>query len=1467
MVQPSTASAPDEPALRAASILVIDGNEEHQALSVKALGRRGFHVSAADSVKEGLQLARSEPCDVVILAHKVRGISGLDALKALSRQLMGVPIIFLVPEGSEDVALRARELGASGCLVKTAGYHDLLTAEVEDQLSKVSVRMRLQRQQRALEETEARYREVVETGTAPILVVDPHDNIVASNAAMSALAGYSESELAHVRLNDFLPEWGDNVAARSLGAVPENAGGEVEFRLRRKDGVELAVELTTRAVHGKGGTEGIELLVRDVTERKRTENQLQNLYGWLEALYEATDDAVLLSDRDLRVIRWNTQAVQLFKVDPNAMPQRPIEEWMRALAARAEDSESILRSLIDFRSDPEALADGPLELVSPERRVYWRQSLPVRNPEGAVIGRLWTFGDITDRVLAAEGLRRRDAIMDAIRFSAEQFLKMGRWEEAIQAMLPRLGEAAGVSRVWIFQNLRREDGVLLTRSAYEWAAPGISSQVDPPDRPPRPYGERGFERWEEILGRGEVLVGHARDFPASERKSLEAQQIRSIAVAPIHVGSEWWGSIGLDQCDAEREWSSPEVDALKTAAGTLSSAIMRSEASETLRAIVQSSPSAVVAVNLDGNLTLWNEAAVRMFGWRPEEVLGRPLATVPFEKKHEHLELRMRATRGESISDVETRRIRKDGSSIDVRISVAPIFDDAGRVTGTMGVLTDITEKKRAEKVQGAVYRISEAANSAESLERLYSEIHRIVGELMPANNFYIALHDSTTDTLNFAYFVDEQEEPPPPQKLRQGLTEYVLRTGKPLLASPEVFGDLLRRREVVLVGPYSIDWLGVPLIAGDKSIGVLVVQSYTEGVRYSEEDKEILVYVSTQVGMAIERKRAEAALRESEARYRRIAENAEDVIYRYRLAPTRSVEFVSPVVTKVVGYSPEEHYADPDLGFRIVHPEDRSVFEAALRSPQVLRRPMTLRWIRKDGTVVWTEQRNVPILDEKGNLVAIEGIARDITERRRAEQALLESEERYRLLFEYNPQPMLVYDFESLKFLAVNEAAIQHYGYSKEEFLSMTIKDIRPPEDLPALLKLLGNLRPGMQLSGVWRHRKKDGTIIDVDIVSHDVKFGERPSRLVLVNDVTARRRAEEELARSERKFRTLFESAADGIVLIDRHAGILDVNPAGEKMIGASRASLVGKNMGDIIPANALESARDYLRSVHRGKDRKEPFPIEGRTLDGRQRYLEVRSKAVKEEGGEPYVEMILRDVTEQREMQRRLVESERLASIGHMAGYVAHEINNPLANISLLVASAERKTKDADLLEKLDKINAQRRHAASIIADILSFSKQREIQVVESNVKAVIEASMEQVVPYRKESVALIAKLGDHAVTAVIDPLQMQEVFVNLLKNAFEATSSGSVTIELEERHDAVVARVTDTGAGIPAEVSEHLFQPFFTTKQKSGGTGLGLALCRNVVSAHGGEIHVSSEPNRGTAFTVIIPRKQPAKTATP
>lgn len=1479
----------------AASILVVDGNEEHQALSVATLGRRGYRVSVADSAREGLHAALASRFDVIILAHKLRGGSGFDALPAFAERLPSVPTVFVVPEGQEDLASRALSRGASGCLVKTARYNELLPAAVDEQLAKVRAAAQLRQEHRALEESQARYRELVETSAAARFVLDREDRFAAVDDTMCALTGHPREKLLAARASDVLaPETG---SAESFTAwLHEGRGEPRKVRCVRMDGEAAFLEISPLASQDAASA-GPAFVVRDITSRVEAEEALAKMRERLATVVASAPVVMFATDRDGTITVAEGKALADLGLAPKDLLGRNFIEILTT--ERPEMKGNLPRVLEDGES-------GSREVVF-RGRVFETSYAPLRDDRGRIVGSIAVGTDVTERRQAEAALRRRDAILEATRHAAERLLRTPRWEEAIDSVLERLGEATGVSRVWIFGNSEREDGAVLTRELFEWDAAGVPSQIQQLSRPARPYADSGFARWEAVLGRGEVITGRIADFPESERSRLADQGVRALAVVPIFLGNRWWGSMGYDQCDREREWSLPETEALRAAANMLGSAIQRSlaeaslrerarqqlavasfsqkalaatsiedllreccqvaagtldaeysgilelapegdalvyrcgtgwdadaggrrilssdafshegfailtsgnttvtslgsqaqfgippvfrelgirsgmtallrvggrpygvlgvhskskpffseddvhflealantvatalerlraetarrEASEAVRAVIESSPAAIIGVDLEGQVTTWNRAAEQIFGWRREDVLGHPLPTIPPGKEPEHERLRAEALRSRASTTVETTRCRRDGRILDVQLSMAPIFDAQGKVAGTLGVLTDITERKRGERVRAALYKISEAVNTARGLDELYTEIHRIVAELMPAKNLYITLYDPVSNMLSFPYFVDEKEERPPPQKPGRGLTEYVLRTGKPLLALPDVFDGMVVRGEAESVGPPSVDWLGVPLEEGGTTFGVLAVQSYTQGVRYTVQDRELLEFVSDQIAFAIQRKRAE--------------------------------EFVR------------------------------------------------------------------------------------------------ESGERYRMLFDNNPQPMWVWDAETLRFLAVNQAAIRHYGYTREEFLSMTIKDIRPPEDVPRLLALAARLPSGVSESGTWRHRRKDGTVLDVDVVSHDIEFGGRHGRLVLASDITARRRAEAQLARSELRYRTLFESSTDGILLATLNGTILDVNPAAESIIGERRSSLVNRSIRVVAPPAVLAKLEGFLASIRRADTSPVHDGLELTMLDGQTKTLDMWARVVREPGLEDYVAVILNDVTDEKLMQRRLIESERLASIGSMAGYVAHEINNPLANIALLVAASRRKSKDAEVLDKLEKIDTQRRHAASIISDVLSFSKQREVQGVETDLREIIDEAAERVAASHSPSVRFFEE-WEGPVLVTVDPLQMGEVFANLLKNAFEATTEGSVTIRIQDRQDAVEVQVIDTGQGMSPETLERIFTPFFTTKQSEGGTGLGLSLCKSVMAAHGGDVQARSEPGKGSTFTVTIPRRR-------
>ncbi len=290
-----------------------------------------------------------------------------------------------------------------------------------------------------------------------------------------------------------------------------------------------------------------------------------------------------------------------------------------------------------------------------------------------------------------------------------------------------------------------------------------------------------------------------------------------------------------------------------------------------LQAILDSTEEGLLVVDAGGGIVRFNRRFAELFRLS-EETLSAGTATEAFASVLEQLrdpeaflaKIRELCSRPEDNSQdllhFKDRRVFE-------RTSRPRLVE--GAPAGRIWSFRDVSRRFRGENVRNAAYAISLAVHSAARLSDLFRSIHNAILALMPAENFYIALFDRECDTISFPYFVDPLEDPPPPATPGRGLTEYVLRTGEPLLASPEVFDALVARGEVEEVGPSSVDWLGVPLVSNGVTIGALVVQSYTAGIRYQPEDLHLLVFVSTQVALAIQRKVADDALRGREMRLR----------------------------------------------------------------------------------------------------------------------------------------------------------------------------------------------------------------------------------------------------------------------------------------------------------------------------------------------------------------------------------------------------------------------------------------------------------------------------------------------------------------------------------------------------------------------------------------------------------------------
>lgn len=288
----------------------------------------------------------------------------------------------------------------------------------------------------------------------------------------------------------------------------------------------------------------------------------------------------------------------------------------------------------------------------------------------------------------------------------------------------------------------------------------------------------------------------------------------------------------------------------------------------------------VCVVDIEGRFLSVSAASERVFGYRPDEMVGR----TAFELMHPDdrdtsMALIARINSGNPSQDHENRYIHKDGRIIHIMWSAQWLEAEQVRV----GVARDITRRKRAEAMQAALYTISEEAHSAGDLHTLYARVHEVIGQLLPAENFFVALYDATSNQLSFPYYADQLDTPPPPQPLESGtLSAEVIRSSESILLTSDTAEQMLAGIGTV-AGKHSLDWLGVPLIAGTDTIGALVLQSYSGAVHYNEQDMELLQFVSSQVATAIERKRTHSRL-EFLAQYDQLTELPNRALFLDRL-------------------------------------------------------------------------------------------------------------------------------------------------------------------------------------------------------------------------------------------------------------------------------------------------------------------------------------------------------------------------------------------------------------------------------------------------------------------------------------------------------------------------------------------------------------------------------------------------------
>lgn len=652
------------------------------------------------------------------------------------------------------------------------------------------------------------------------------------------------------------------------------------------------------------------------------------------------------------------------------------------------------------------------------------------------------------------------------------------------------------------------------------------------------------------------------------------------------------------------------------------------------------------------------------------------------------------------------------------------------------------------------------------------------------------------------------------------------------------------------------------------RSVPILLVSAHrkdtisvVEGLESGADDYLELPFDSTRLVAKVSRLLERAKL---EASYRDLVEQASDLIFtldkenRLTSINVAGANFLGRDQQDLIGTSFAEAFgADFQNGLPVAQRKQ-------LADTEVVNQEFSTQ--DATGRVRWLEIITTPIINRLGLTMGVRGVARDITERKRMEARLRDSEERYRLLFESTPQPIWVYDEATLAILAVNNAAIRTYGYSEEEFLSMKIDDLRSTESGPALMINCSGGSIDPILTSPWTHQRKDRSLIFVELTSHPLSFNGKPARLVIANDVTERKLLDEKQRRMQlslqtaaMEWRQTFNAIDFPVLIIDLLGRIKRLNQAAEDIAGLRSDDVIGREIRELGPGEPWRMAAELIRKV---KENATATSVEVRDESSAKTWA-ITIYLINEFGsaGERAI-LIAQDITKKTELEASLRQSEMMSLLGSLVAGVAHEVRNPLFGISSILDAFETRFSDRqDYLRYTNVLRDEVGRLTILMEELLDYGKPAKSELVLAPVDDVIAKCQRACLPVAEVAqVKIVNNIIGPLPGLMIDRRRLFKVFVNLIENAVQhSTPGGAVSITandvLEGNQRWIDCQVLDHGPGIREEDLNRIFEPFFSKRR--GGTGLGLAIAHRIMDEHGGKLIAGNNPQGGACMTARFP----------
>lgn len=627
--------------------------------------------------------------------------------------------------------------------------------------------------------------------------------------------------------------------------------------------------------------------------------------------------------------------------------------------------------------------------------------------------------------------------------------------------------------------------------------------------------------------------------------------------------------------------------------------------------------------------------------------------------------------------------------------------------------------------------------------------------------------------------------------------------------------------------------------------------------------------------------------LKMSESRFRGVLESAPDSALL--IDSEGRITFANPQTEKMFGFSTDELLGKsldvliPDR-YKKIHGSHLRKYNVAPHA-RALNSGIELYGKRKDGAEFPADIMLSPINMDHDTCVL--AMIRDITSSKESEEALRESEELFRSIYEASPVAIINVDREG-GIIRCNLAATKLLGYGAAELQQMHFNDLTHADDRHIGVLMLGDLIDGRDeiVHFEKRYVRKTGEVIRVHLTISAVRNEDRSVRyaVAIMEDITEKWQTEESLRRSEERYRSLVDNARDAIYTLSSNATILSLNPAFETLTGRKREDWLGKSFTDLVHPDDREKARDSFRKTLTG-ELADVIQYKILKKSGEYAVGEFSATRFMLEDGSVGVLGIGRDVTSQIAMEEQLRQSQKMESVGTLAGGIAHDFNNILGIIigyaSLVLRSAKE---DKVLARNIQSIESAAQRGVGLVRQLLMFARKQErvLQMLDiNNLVAEVYRMINETFP-RVISVSLV--LSKESLMVYGDQTELHQAVLNLCVNARDAMMDrsdgrlpgGALVIgtsvakgsDVRTSNAAVASEdyarisVSDTGIGMDDATKQRIFEPFFTTKERGKGTGLGLSTVYGIVSAHSGTVDVSSRVGEGTTFTILLPSRKAA-----